>query len=836
MLFIGNFEFPLLSFVIGLICIVGIYLLLNSLFDSSDKKLAKNIERQFLSEIKSANNEINVTKDLVKQKILKSYISCLELNKKANEKEIIIKALNDKISKRDRPKYRESLVKYKKELTDLEDQLNAVQFNADEELTNFEKDSFKDLCDSFENLISSEKKWLISNSSANHEKKSSATILIGRKEIEFYTGIFAFIKSDYEIPILKDDHGYSYYLYPKFVIKASEPTKFEIISLTTIIIQEYKTRFIEEQEVPSDSIVLNYTYQYVNKNGRPDKRYTYNPRHAVLAYSEINFPSLYLKYQISNTDAASSFASKFEYHCNALEGKFNKTDSERNKIQNIILNRKSTILTTNEFSQEYYKLLKELSPSIYTLLTKLQNDKIILSYFNAIGVNEDLKTAIKYWVIYDLIKVAHYVSDENLLSNNLIGIGLTLVAGSLSQDAAEQTLNADYETIKKAYDLGIYDDFIKSLQEINSKGNPLKALLSKQSQDVGSSVQQDESLALPSLLQSIDDPLFGEYATLLFRFANIISKADNTVTDREKELLLKVYDLTHKPSTNYKDLRQDVSSEKPSCVEQNETLEDVISELNALIGLDEVKDQIKSFMNFITVQKTREKSGLKSTSLSYHVVFTGSPGTGKTTVARILAKIYKHLDILKTGQLVETDRSGLIAEYSGQTAIKVNKTVDSALDGVLFIDEAYALVGKNHDDFGKEAVATLIKRMENDRDKLVLIMAGYTDEMNDFIDTNPGIKSRFNRYINFPDYHPNDLYEIFQSYCQKSEYHLSDDATEKLKNIFEEAYSKRNKSFGNGRFARNIFEATIERQANRISQETKLTKEILTTIIADDIL
>jgi DNA helicase HerA-like ATPase len=260
-----------------------------------------------------------------------------------------------------------------------------------------------------------------------------------------------------------------------------------------------------------------------------------------------------------------------------------------------------------------------------------------------------------------------------------------------------------------------------------------------------------------------------------------------------------------------------------------------LDELETLIGLTDVKEEVKSLINYIKIQKEREKRGLKSSQVSYHAVFTGSPGTGKTTIARIVAKIYAQLGILKKGHLVETDRSGLVAEYLGQTAIKVNKIVDSALNGVLFIDEAYSLVGENKDDYGKEAVATLIKRMEDDRDKLIIILAGYTQEMKTFINTNPGFKSRFNRYIEFKDYLPDELETIYKLQCSKQEYKLTDDAEKKVHEIVTGAYVTRDKSFGNARFVRNIFEKTLEMQANRITSIPSLTKEILNTIIAEDI-
>lgn len=264
-------------------------------------------------------------------------------------------------------------------------------------------------------------------------------------------------------------------------------------------------------------------------------------------------------------------------------------------------------------------------------------------------------------------------------------------------------------------------------------------------------------------------------------------------------------------------------------------VDEALKDLNSLTGLTAVKEEIKSLINFIIVQKAREDKGFKSSSLSYHIVFTGNPGTGKTTVARIIAKIYKALGVLQQGQLIETDRSGLIAEYVGQTAVKVNKTVDSALNGVLFIDEAYSIVGDSQDSFGKEAVSTLIKRMEDDRDKLIVILAGYTKEMQDFIETNPGFKSRFNRYIDFADYQPDELLLIFEGLCKKLDYKITDNAKTKLTNIFIAAYNNRDKSFGNGRFVRNTFEKSLERQANRIATLADLTDEVLTTITADDL-
>lgn len=277
--------------------------------------------------------------------------------------------------------------------------------------------------------------------------------------------------------------------------------------------------------------------------------------------------------------------------------------------------------------------------------------------------------------------------------------------------------------------------------------------------------------------------------------------------------------------------------EKKDSVVINPVLDtDPYEELEDLIGLDNVKQEVKSLANFVKLQKQRQEKGMKTPKMSYHLVFTGSPGTGKTTVARIVARIYKDLGILKTGHTVETDRSGLVAEYVGQTATKTNAIVDSALNGVLFIDEAYALVPENaSNDYGQEAISTLLKRMEDDRDKLVVIIAGYTNEMKRFIDSNPGLQSRFNRYINFPDYTAKELVRIFHMYMKKNQYTISDEADEMLKEKLDYAVEHKDRNFGNARYVRNVFEKSIQMQANRLEGKSNLSNRELTEITASDI-
>ncbi len=288
---------------------------------------------------------------------------------------------------------------------------------------------------------------------------------------------------------------------------------------------------------------------------------------------------------------------------------------------------------------------------------------------------------------------------------------------------------------------------------------------------------------------------------------------------------------------------QDVFSEKATEKEDTKKIEvqpnikdeDYVSELNKLIGIEEVKSQIASLINFIKFQKLRSQKDLKTTNITLHTVFTGSPGTGKTTVARLYGGILKQLGVLKKGQLIEVDRSGLVAGYLGQTAIKVDEVINRALDGILFIDEAYSLANSQSDSYGEEAIDILLKRMEDNRERLVVILAGYTTEMEKFIDSNPGLKSRFSRYIKFDDYDTNELYGIFDLLCKENEYKLSGDASKQLRSHFDMIVSSSEKNFGNGRYVRNIFEKIVERHSNRIINLTQPTEEDMITFSLEDI-
>ena len=286
-------------------------------------------------------------------------------------------------------------------------------------------------------------------------------------------------------------------------------------------------------------------------------------------------------------------------------------------------------------------------------------------------------------------------------------------------------------------------------------------------------------------------------------------------------------------SADAKAAEAEAASEEP---EDEATLEELLEELNSLTGMAQVKREIQSLVNLARIQKAREEHGIKQNALSLHLVFYGNPGTGKTTVARLVSRFYKKLGILSKGHLVEVDRSGLVAGYVGQTALKTAEVIEKALGGVLFIDEAYALsVHRGEADFGQEAIDTLLKGMEDHRDDLVVIVAGYTEPMQAFLDSNPGLRSRFNKFILFKDFTPDELLQIFKSQCSKNSMEPTDEACEAAGAHFAELVERHDPSFANGRTVRNFFEDVLTCQANRLASEKELTREALVEITLADI-
>lgn len=269
--------------------------------------------------------------------------------------------------------------------------------------------------------------------------------------------------------------------------------------------------------------------------------------------------------------------------------------------------------------------------------------------------------------------------------------------------------------------------------------------------------------------------------------------------------------------------------------EDTRTLQDLLDELNTLVGLEKVKNKVQDLIVYQKVQKMRREKNLYSAKNTLHLAFTGNPGTGKTTVARIVGRIYKRIGLLSKGHFVEVSRTDLIAGYQGQTALKVKKVIEQAKGGVLFIDEAYSITENDHSDsYGRECLTELTKALEDYREDLVVIVAGYTEPMNKFFESNPGLKSRFNTFIEFDDYNPNELDEILISICRNNDYTLDDEAKEKIHLYFEQQIASKDENFANGRLVRNLYDDLVMNHARRVINIVNPGNEELSLIKAVD--
>ena len=343
-------------------------------------------------------------------------------------------------------------------------------------------------------------------------------------------------------------------------------------------------------------------------------------------------------------------------------------------------------------------------------------------------------------------------------------------------------------------------------------------------------------------LAAVDDDVTYAEAGFITECTDKLSAICDTSGVRKSQAALNPLDFVTSGQPSFLDQArpQTAGGDKPQAeqakpAEEKPSFDELMAQLESLVGLDEVKKDVKNLVNLMKVRKLRQENDLPVPPMSLHMVFMGNPGTGKTTVARLISGLYAAIGVLSKGQLVEVDRSGLVAGYVGQTALKTQEAIKSALGGVLFIDEAYSLSSGGENDFGREAIETILKAMEDHRDDLIVIVAGYDEPMQKFLSSNPGLESRFNKYFYFPDYTGEQLLAIFKNQCKKNSYTLSPEAEEAAKAMFDRLYEERDDNFGNGRDVRNCFEDMIVRQSNRVAAMDAPTKEDLMTVLPEDL-
>lgn len=802
-------------FIIAIIVVFLVILIVVSIFrgDNSknqdeplqfdDEKQNKYYQKSNDQVISKANEQIAKAQkvlpnsDPIKKRILEHYINEQQLRREKQR----LDNLMERVGKRENPALNAVIEKCKKDLAEYTKMEADSRFDVFEGLTDRQRDAYNSLLEEFEKL--KQCKYLWGTSSDPHNQS-----VVSRYNASVSLDKFCFLRDNPPVPNIS-----TCYVYPTFIVRSSgeDDVYFKVYPITEVTLKYSKIRFTDTQYRPLDSERVGSKYRHENKDGSPDRRFSDNPRYPVYLYGEMRFWEPGVPLMASNERAASGFVARFHDYANSfrVSNKSTAPNTEPSKDDVEIQNK-----------VRKYIDIKVITKRLLDFFEKLAKDKEFCQEFEKSVPTAMLGDAFQTRELRDLMLILF----RNDVIRTYLGLGHGLDLNKKEGDPIVLFICMSMDEVGEAINVTNYEVYLAKMRS-NIEG-VLRASVSF--------MKDNDFFVYTEILKDYDRQLLEEYVILLYRFASLVAKVDGTITNEESNWLKSIMALKDAPES----IQPSAESQKKEDegASPNSTPVVKAEDLDKLIGLSSVKEEIHSLSNYVKVQKMRAERGMMVSPISYHCVFTGNPGTGKTTVARIVSSIYKDLGVLQKGHLVETDRSGLVAEYVGQTAVKTNKIIDSALDGILFIDEAYSLVDGGNSDYGKEAISTLLKRMEDDRDRLVVILAGYTNDMKRFIDSNPGLQSRFNRYIEFQDYSAEELFDIFELNANKYEYTLSAAATLLLKDTFNKAVLKKDKNFGNGRYVRNLFEKVIEVQANRLSSVPNVTPETLALIEEEDIL
>ena len=843
------------------------------------------------------SKDLSVSNDPIKQAIIDNRDAHQIVDEANNRLLPSIEEFEKELRIKPSPDFQSKLAEIRAEYERIVAGASAQFYDPDGKLPESSIRRFEDYCDLFQALNNCQYKAILLSSRIVTINEDPVHTEVIKRPTAFSTGYFDSLQSRFTIPILPLADGKVLYFYPRFIIKAGDISDFEVIPTKDVHIRCKKGLFLQKGNIPNDAqfveetiwdgsrfqivryselTIMPFGVTYIisgdiekiietvapallgkSKNKLPaadNKLSTVNKTMDEVSPlddleepipGEAYYDEPYGKFDSQIREAAVLLAQKQNVHSSVLQQNMNIGYARSCRIIDQI---RETGLYGDGFGPlKIYDLLSRPKEALALLDAEIvakESLGVPLQYYS------DIKTIVQH--LLDLCDHLVYSSDIETLIQEKVPSIITWQGKTINKPYEKiallmiADLMACYEGLGHQLDFDIAEGvglklFCVQLSTLDPKGKAGKGIESHDTfkKEFGPALMYlresvknyGHPFILEECLREYEQQAHDKYVVLLYRYASLVAKADNKVVEEEAEWLRKVMQLII--------AKRSVKKDKPTVVvtkpRAHKVHSDASRKLDELVGLTSVKEQINSLANFIKVQQMRKEKGLRVTPVSYHCVFTGNPGTGKTTVARIVSQIYRELGILEKGHLVETDRSGLVAEYVGQTAVKTNKIIDSALDGVLFIDEAYSLVDGGSSDYGKEAISILLKRMEDDRNRLVVILAGYTEDMKRFIDSNPGLQSRFNRYIEFPDYTDEELYQIFSSMAEKNDYNLTEGAKALVKSYFQKVLEKRDKNYGNGRFVRNFFEKVLENQANRLSMQPRVTDVMLTTLESEDI-